>query len=153
MLRISVFAVALAFSAGVASAAPNVTGAWSRPTVAGGVGGGFMTLSNPDKKADALVAVESPRAAKVEIHRSSMSNGVASMRKLPRLDLPVGAKVVFAPGGDHLMFIGLKAPLKVGETLPATLVFASGARVKADFKVTLAAPGQTTGDKGAHSHH
>jgi copper(I)-binding protein len=153
MLRICLLAVLIAAPSGAASAAPSVTAAWSRPAVAGGVGGGYMTLSNPDRKPDTLVAVESASAARVEIHRSSMTAGVSSMRKIDRLELPAGAKVTFAPGGHHLMFIGLKAPLKMGDRLPATLVFASGARVKAEFKVTLTPPGATPGDKGAHAHH
>jgi periplasmic copper chaperone A len=152
MQRISAFAAALTIGAlfsGAALAAPAVTAAWSRPTVAGGTGAGFMTLANPDRKADALVRVESPNAARVEIHRSSMTGGVASMQMLPRLELPAGAKVVFGPGGHHLMFVGLKAPLKIGDTLPATLIFASGAKVKVTFQVTLAPPS----DMGAHGHH
>ena len=149
MLRISLLAVTLALAASAASAAPAVSDAWSRPAAAGTVGAGFMVVSNPDRKGDALVAVESPGATRVEIHRSAMTNGVASMQKLQRLDLPAGAKVTFAPGGAHLMFIGLKSALKVGDSLPATLVFASGARVKATFKVTLAPPG----DMSAHQHH
>lgn len=152
MLRISALAAALilgAFTAGAAFAAPVATAAWSRPAVAGGTGAGFMTLTNPDRKADALVSVESASAARVEIHRSSMANGVASMQKLPRLELPAGGKVVFGPGGHHLMFVGLKAPLKAGDTLPATLVFASGAKLKVAFKVTLTPPG----DMSAHAHH
>lgn len=149
MSRISLLAALMALLSGPAFAAPAVTGAWSRPATAGGVGGGFMTLTNPDPKADALVSVESPAAARVEIHRSAMTNGVASMQMLKRLDLPSGATVVFGPGGHHLMFIGLKAPLKAGDTLPATLVFASGARVKVSFKVSLTPPS----DMGAHRHH
>jgi copper(I)-binding protein len=149
MLRIAPLAAMFALSASAALAAPAVTGPWSRPAVAGGVGAGFMVVTNPDLKPDALVAVESPAAARVEIHRSTMTNGVAAMQKLTRLDLPAGAKMVFGPGGHHLMFIGLKVSLKVGDTLPATLVFASGARVKAEFKVTLTPPGDT----GAHAHH
>lgn len=153
MLRISLLAVLIAASASAASAAPTVTAAWSRPAVAGGVGGGYMTLANPDRKPDALVAVESAAAARVEIHRSSMAGGVSSMQKLERLELPVGAKVSFAPGGHHLMFIGLKAPLKAGDSLPATLVFASGARVKAEFRVTLTPPSAMPSDMSAHAHH
>lgn len=149
MLRIFLLAALLAASASAASAAPLVTAAWSRPAVAGTVGGGYMTVSNPDRKPNALVAVESPNATRVEIHRSSMTSGVSSMEKLDRLELPAGAKVVFAPGGHHLMFIGLKTPLKVGDSLPATFVFASGARVKTEFKVTLTPPS----DMGAHAHH
>lgn len=127
-------------AAGATLAAPMVTGAWSRPATAGATGVGFMTLRNPDRTADALVAVESPLAARVEIHRSSLSGGMAMMQMSPHVPLPVGGGVTFAPGGYHLMFLNLSRPLKLGDRLPATLVFASGARIKVRFGVALAAP-------------
>jgi len=43
--------------------------------------------------------------------------------------------VVFAPNGRHLMFIGLKKPLRPGDRVPATLRFASGARLNVAFVV------------------
>lgn len=142
------FAGALAAAAAPAAwAAPSVTAAWSRPAVAGSTGGGFMTLANPGKTADALIGVETPLARKAEIHRSTMSGGVMSMRRLERLDLPAGGAVTFAPGGLHLMFVGLTRPLRTGDVLPATLTFASGARLRVEFRVGLSAPA------GAHAHH
>jgi hypothetical protein len=54
--------------------------------------------------------------------------------------LPAQGTVTFAPGGYHLMFTGLKRALAIGDRLPATLTFASGARVKTTFVVGLAPP-------------
>ena len=155
-MKHALFASLLAASAVVASAAqsaPQVSAAWSRPAAAGTTGAGFLTLSNPGKAADALVAVESPVARKVEMHRSAMKAGVSSMQKLERLDLPPGARVTFAPGGLHLMLLGLKQPLKTGEKVPATLVFASGARVAAQFEVRVAAPAGAASAADPHAHH
>ena len=123
-----------------AAAAVEVAQPWSRPAVAGATGAGFMTLANRSKAADTLVAIESPGARKVEIHRSQMSGGVASMRRVERLSIPAGRAVTFAPGGYHLMFVGLARPLKTGQTLPATLTFASGARIQVAFQVALGPP-------------
>lgn len=145
--RLTCLTAALALAATPVLAAPQVSGAWSRPAAAGTTGAGFMTLTNPGKTADALVAVESPLARKVEMHRSVMRAGVSSMQKLERVDLPPGARVTFAPGGNHLMLLGLTRALKTGETAPATLVFASGARVKVAFEVRIAAPATE------HHHH
>ncbi len=133
-----------------AYAAPTVQGAWSRPAAKGGVGVGFMTMANASGKPDSLVAVESPAAREVQIHQSSVSGGMASMRPVTAVPIAVGAKVVFAPGGYHLMFLGLKRPLSVGDTLAGTLVFASGARVKAAFAVGLSAPADPHAHHGAH---
>lgn len=129
------------------AAAVEVAKPWSRPAAAGSTGAGFMTLANMGKATDALVAVESPVARKVEIHQSRVSGGVASMRKVERLSVPAGATVTFAPGGYHLMFLGLTRSLKAGQTLPATLTFASGAKVRTAFLVGMGPPDDT------HHHH
>lgn len=125
-----------------AAQSPSLTVAnpWSRPAVAGGTAAGFMTVTNRGKTADALMAVESPVAAKAELHRSSMEGGIMRMARIDRLAIAPGASVAFAPGGLHVMLIGLKTGLKVGDKAPAVLVFASGARVKTAFVVGLAAP-------------
>ncbi|CAN7190238.1 copper chaperone PCu(A)C [Phenylobacterium sp. LjRoot219] len=119
---------------------------WSRPAAAGGNGAGYLTLVNRGK-ADALVGAESPVAKKVEMHTSSMSGGVMKMSQEQRVPLPAGGQVSFAPGGRHLMLLGLKRPLKTGERVPATLRFASGQQLKVDFVVSPAAP------SGAHQGH
>jgi len=113
---------------------------WSRPAAAGMNGAGYLTLTNRGKAPETLTGVETPAATRVEVHSSSMSGGVMSMRPQPATPIPPGQTVTFAPGGLHLMLIGLKEPLKAGGAFPATLVFASGARVKVTFKVAVAAP-------------
>lgn len=133
--------------ASAAQAAPTIQSAWTRPAAQGQTGAGYMTLRNPDAKADTLVGVESPMARSVQIHQSSVSGGMAGMKQLSRLPLPAGGAVTFAPGGYHLMFLGLTKAVKVGDTLPATLIFASGARVKAAFVASVAPP------VAGHEHH
>ena len=141
-MKLIAAALTLALLAGSAAAAGavEVRAAWSRPAAAGTTGAGFLTLANPTVKADALIGVESPDARAVEMHRSSMSGGMASMARVTRIEVPARGSVTLSPGGYHLMFLGLKRPLKAGETLPATLVFASGVKVKAELKVGLSAP-------------
>lgn len=118
-----------------------VTAAWSRPAVAGTNGAGFLTVANHGSGPESLTGATSPAAARVEIHSSSMTDGVMRMQKLARVAIPAGKTVTFAPGGHHLMLIGLKAPLKAGARVPATLTFASGARVTVSFEVRVTPPG------------
>ncbi len=143
----SLAAAAVAAFATPALAAPQVQAAWSRPAAQGTTGAGFMTLANPGARADALVAVESPLAREVQIHQSSMKDGIASMQRTARVPIPAGGRVTFAPGGYHLMLMGLTKPLKAGDTVPVTLTFASGAKVKASFVVGLGPP------VAGHPHH
>jgi len=132
-------ALALAGSAHAASYKQggfDIDKAWSRPAAAGTNGAGFMSITNRGAAADTLKSVETPAAKKVEIHKTSMTNGVMSMRRLDTgLPIGPGETVTFAPGGYHLMLIGLSAASKAGDRIPATLVFASGARIKINFPV------------------
>jgi len=128
----------------------EVTQAWSRPAAAGTNGAGFMTVTNHGKSADTLTAIASPAAERVEMHKTSMAAGIMSMKRLDAgLPLAPGESVTFAPGGYHLMLIRLTRPLKTGDTVPATLTFASGARLKVEFPVrALGAP-----EPMEHMHH
>lgn len=109
---------------------------WSRPAVAGTNGIGYMTLVNKGRAADALVKVESPLAARVEMHSSAMAGGVMSMKPEARVAIPAGGQTTFGPGAYHLMLIGLTRTLNPGDKAPATLSFASGARLKVLFTVS-----------------
>jgi len=97
---------------------------WARPTVPGqSTGGAYLSVINTGATADRLLGGSSPMAARVEVHEMRMEGDVMRMREMSALDLPAGKRVVLAPGGLHVMLIGLKAPLKVGDKLPLTLRF------------------------------
>jgi copper(I)-binding protein len=135
MKLISALALTLIVATSTQAATPlAVSGAWSRPAVAGTNGVGYLTVTNGGK-ADVLVKVESPVAARVEMHSSSMAGGVMSMQREDRVPVPAGGKAAFAPGGYHLMLIGLTKTLKAGDKVPATLTFASGAKLQTAFAV------------------
>lgn len=127
------------FAAGVQPAAALAASVeavqpWSRPAAAGTNAAGYLTLVNHGK-ADALIGAETPLAQKVEVHASTMTGGVMRMAPEPRIPLAASGAVSFAPGGRHLMFVGLKRALRVGDRIPATLSFASGEKLKVDFVV------------------
>ena len=103
-----------------AQAQVKVDDPWVRATVAPQkVTGAFMqlTAAKPMK----VVAVSSPVAAAVEIHEMKMEDGVMKMRAVDALPLPAGQAVALKPGSYHVMLMGLKAPIKAGETVPLTL--------------------------------
>lgn len=142
----SLTCMALACAAAAQASAPagraprvQVLQPWSRPAVAGTNAIGYMTLANHGRADDALVKVESPIAAKVEMHSSSMAGGVMSMKQETSVIVPAGGQVIFGPGAYHLMIIGLKRTLKAGDQVPATLSFTSGATIRTRFAVTSGA--------------
>ena len=83
----------------------------------------FMTLKNHSGRDDHLVAVRTARARKAELHTHIHDQGVMRMRPVARSTVPAGAAATLKPGGEHVMLIGVTAPLKKGETLSLTLVF------------------------------
>lgn len=123
--------LAVAALAGAAQAAPparvaakvTVEGAWCRAAPKGAPAGGcYLTLTAVS--ADQLVSVETPAAARAEIHTMSMDGGVMRMRKLADgLALPAGQAVALKPGAEHLMVIGPKIDLVAGASVPLTLRF------------------------------
>jgi copper(I)-binding protein len=56
-------------------------------------------------------------------------DGIMTMRPVEGgLVIRPGDSVTFAPGGNHLMFIGLAAPFSEGEHIRAALMFEKPAR-------------------------
>jgi hypothetical protein len=82
-----------------------------------------------------LISAASP-AAKIEIHEMTMLDGVMMMRPVEGgLVIPSGASVTFAPGGNHLMFIGISAPFNEGGHVPAALMFEKAGKIDVTFDV------------------
>jgi copper(I)-binding protein len=109
---------------------------WSRPAAAGGVGAGYFTILNPGRTQDRLLRVETAGADLAGMHVSTMAGGMMSMTEVNggvRID--AGGRVDFQPGGLHVMFVGLRRSQKLGDQLPATLVFERAGRIKVMFKV------------------
>lgn len=125
----------------------EVADTWSRPAALGMNGAGYMAITNRAKAADRLMSVDSTAARKVEIHQSMNMNGVMSMHRQDQgVPLPFGQTVTFGPGGYHVMFLGLTKGLKGGDKVLATLVFASGAKLKVSFDVRGGAATPPMGD-------
>lgn len=90
----------------------------------------FLQLQNKDTQAHALVSASSAVAAAVELHNHVNEGGVMKMRKVEKIDLPASETVALKPGSFHIMLIGLKQPLKVGETVDLSLSFEDGTSLK-----------------------
>jgi copper(I)-binding protein len=85
---------------------------------------------------DTLRGAASPIAARVELHTHTLDDsGVARMREVPGIEIREGSPTVLRPGGLHVMFMGLEAPLEEGATLPLTLTFEKAGSVTFDVPV------------------
>jgi copper(I)-binding protein len=111
--------------------------AWSRATPGGAkVASGYLTIENKGTTPERLLAASTALAAKTEIHEMAVNNGIMTMRPLEGgLAIAPGRSVRLAPGGGHLMFVGLNAPLRQGEQLPVTLSFEHAGDVRVSLNV------------------
>jgi copper(I)-binding protein len=92
-----------------------------------GMTGVFGTLTNSGTTEMTVVSAVSPAAGRVELHEVVGAPGSATMRpKEGGLAIPAGGSRVLAPGGDHIMLMDLKRPLKIGSDVEVTLTFADG---------------------------
>jgi hypothetical protein len=123
-----------------AGTAISIHDAWTRPANPGVNDVGYLAMTNNGRAADRLVSAASPIAAAVSLHQSQTIGGVTSMRAVDGIAVPAGQTVVLAPGGFHLMFEGLKRPLKAGDHAPLTLTFAKAGLVRTEVTVRVAAP-------------
>lgn len=122
---------------------------WTRATPTARTGAGYVTLRNTTTQTDRLVAAESPAARSVEVHAMTMESGVMRMRPAPPIEIAAGGEMRLAPGGLHLMLMDLRAPLTVGDTVPATLRFERAGPIAVRLSVLpLGARGPTGGDGG-----
>jgi copper(I)-binding protein len=87
------------------------------------VGAVYLWITNHGAKSDTLVSLETPLAAKVELHQSHMTQGIMQMREVDSLECPAHSTVKIEPGALHIMLVGLKQPLIAGSTFPLSLKF------------------------------
>jgi copper(I)-binding protein len=108
---------------------------WARASAgAATTGAAYVTLMGGSRP-DTLVSVSTPVAATAEVHETINENSVMKMRPVPALQIPSGKAVTFEPGGTHIMLMGLKHPLTVGQSFPLTLTFAHAAPVTVEVRV------------------
>lgn len=88
----------------------------------------FRAIRNGARQPDRLVGASTPVADRVELHESAVDGaGVMRMREITALELPPRKALRLRHGGGfHLMLIGLRSPLEIGERFPLRLTFERG---------------------------
>lgn len=107
------------------------------------VSAAYMDLES--STAAALLGAETGVANRVELHSMTLKDGVMRMRHLERLPIAPNQTVRLEPGGNHLMLLGVKAPLKAGDKVPLELLLEQNGRqtrvkVEADVRAAGEAP-------------
>jgi uncharacterized protein YcnI/copper(I)-binding protein len=120
-------------------------------TTFGRSGAVYLVIENHGDSDDRLVTVSSPIAARAEVHEMTVENDVMRMAAVEGgLVVPAHGTVTLAPGGQHVMLMGLAGPLQHGTTFPLTLGFERAGEVTVTVPV-LAAGADSLG--GEHDHH
>ncbi|MDX1741129.1 MAG: copper chaperone PCu(A)C [Rhodothermales bacterium] len=86
----------------------------------------YLTLTNAGGIADTLIGANTDVANAVEIHKSLMEDGVMRMRQVQSVEIPAGGSAELKPGGLHIMLIGLRRDLAVGDQFGVILQLAQG---------------------------
>ncbi len=157
--------LALAACGDDAASGPSVTGAWARTSpMATDVGAAYFVLESDTDDQLVGASVSSEVAATVEMHETVMAEvamddesmgdesmgddsegetdmgGAMTMQQVTEIPIPAGETVTLAPGGLHLMLIGLAEPLEVGASFDLTLDFAEADDVTVSVEVRDEAP-------------
>lgn len=106
---------------------PNieVEDAWVRlPAVPGRPAAAYFHIRT-DVGATTLVRVESPQAARAEMHESMVGGGMMTMTPLATVPIPADSGLTFEPGGRHVMLYDVAPRVKPGGTMQLRLVFAN----------------------------
>ena len=102
----------------------TVEQAWARATPRGALtGAAYMMLINNGAFADRLLSATTPVADQIQFHKQTEDTGVSRMREVHNVELSPGGKITFKPGDMHMMIVGIKQPLKEGQSFPLTLQF------------------------------
>lgn len=121
---------------GPAGPSLHVGDVWSRPAPAGGTGVVYLTLENQGRQPDRLTGAKSDVADTVELHRTKMEGDVMQMQSVAGgVEVPARSRVIFEPGGAHIMLIGIKRDLKASERFPVVLEFEKSGTLTVESEV------------------
>ena len=127
-----ILALASTLSLGACAEQPTggdlvVVDAWARATAPGQTAAAaYLTIENASATDDRLVNVSTP-VGMASLHRTMVEDGIASMKSIDGgLTIAADETAMLEPQGDHIMIMGLKAPLVAGEAFDLTLDFEKG---------------------------
>jgi hypothetical protein len=95
----------------------TITDTWAKAAETG-MTAAFGTITNSSNHDITVVAASSPAATEVQLHEVVDD-------KMRQVDggfvIPAGGSLTLQPGGFHLMFMGITAPIKAGDDVSVTI--------------------------------
>ena len=121
------FVLSIASIAAVFGADVEIDGAYARasiPNVPNSAA--FFVIKNNSDKDIAITSANSDIAEKNELHTHIKENQMLKMMKIEKLVVPAKSSLELKSGSDHIMLMGLKKELKVGDEINLELSFSDG---------------------------
>ncbi|MGF7157049.1 copper chaperone PCu(A)C [Bartonella heixiaziensis] len=114
---------------------------WTRATPSGiKMSSGYLYIINHGNTPDRLVSVSTAGVQSTEIHSMAVVNDIMKMEKMHNgIEIPGNGEITLKPGGDHIMFMGLSQPFKLGDKVSAKLTFEKAGTIDVDFSVNAMA--------------
>lgn len=91
---------------------------------------GYLTLQNNTKESVRITEFRSSAFGTVELHETTLEDGVARMRKIAELTLPARESRSLTPGALHLMLMDPGPDAVVGRSVTLTVHYGSGGEVR-----------------------
>jgi copper(I)-binding protein len=129
----------------------EISGAFTRAMLPSAkTAGGYLVITNNGATVDRLVGGTTEAAAALQVHKMEMVGDVMKMGAVEGgIEIPAGGTVELAPGGFHLMLMGVQTPFVEGECVAVTLQFETAGAVP----VMLSIGGMTADAAPAGGHH
>lgn len=128
--------------AAVTVAALTLTGVWVAEPIPGQANtAAYVSITNAGAD-ERLIGVATPVGQAAHLHRTVVEGGVSRMESVDAVIIPSGGSVTFAPGGLHIMLMGLNGELAEGGRVPLTLRFLEAGDVTVDAPVRRRGAGE-----------
>lgn len=126
---------------------------WVRETPKGGtVTAAYGKFTNESKEPDRLIGA-TLEGVEGELHETVVEDGVSKMRRITGgIAIAPGETVELAPGGKHIMFLGLKHGLSADGYVDGELTFEKAGKMPMEFFVEALSKPAETDEDGAHKH-
>lgn len=100
----------------------------------------FMKLHNQSDVSIRLIDAQNSLTPYTELHDHVVVDDVMRMRQVDLIEIPAHEEVQLAPGGLHLMLIGLDQPTRTGDSVNLTLIFDNGDVVEVEAPIRPVMP-------------
>jgi copper(I)-binding protein len=100
-------------------------------------GAAYFVIRNQGDAPDRLIGAHTDLSARTELHMHIHENGIMRMREVEGgIVIGAGQTVTLAPGGLHVMLMGLSSPLQAQTSFPLTLTFEKAGNLTIEVMVS-----------------